>query len=51
MIKLHENGVFLIDGKPQKTADVSAEQAKKGTIAYKMLTAHNTSGNDNHNWI
>ena len=46
MIKLHENGVFLIDGKPQKTADVSAEQAKKGTIAYKMLTAHNTSGND-----
>ena len=46
MIKLHENGVFLIDGKPQKTADVSAEQAKKGTISYKMLTTHNTSGND-----
>ena len=51
MIKLHENGAYLIDG----TEIVSEEKGnasgylpstgRKGTMAYKILEAHNTSGN------
>ena len=57
MIKLHEGGVFLINGtdivdardteRVQSLAGrpVNAEEAKMGTIAYSILKAHNTSGN------
>ncbi len=60
MIKLYEQGVYLINGKElveehvgaeaavsAKTGlEVSKEAAKQGTIAYDILTRHNTSGND-----
>ncbi len=47
MIKLEKDGVFLLNGTDlAKTAPVSADEARKGTIAYSILTSHNTSGND-----
>lgn len=46
MVKLHENGVFLIDGKPCVQANISSDEARKGTITYKVLQAHNVSGDD-----
>ncbi len=59
-MKLYENGAYLINGVDlvEDTGDVNAavaaktgsapdkEAAKKGTMAYGILTAHNTSGND-----
>ncbi len=42
MITLEKNGVFLVDGKVETTASISKEDAKKGTIAYSILKAHNT---------
>lgn len=45
MIKLHEGGIFYIGGKIQKSSPVLPEEAKKNTIAYQILTSHNTSGN------
>ena len=43
-VKLTNQGVYLVDGKPQLTANVSPDEARKGTIAYSILNAHNTSG-------
>ncbi|MDD6979770.1 MAG: hydratase [Firmicutes bacterium] len=55
MIKLYDGGAFLINGKdivPEKDASGAAaaagrnldkEEARKGTIAYGILKAHNTS--------
>lgn len=49
MIKLYDEGVFLVDETDIKTASemsdpgVSAEEAKKNTIAYGILKEHNTS--------
>ncbi len=49
MIKLYDEGVFLIDQKNIMTASagspVSADEAVKNTIAYGILSDHNTSGN------
>ncbi len=59
MIKLYENGVYLVDGKEivEDTAEAkeilgkkgenvpSKEEAAKGTMAYGILKEHNTSGN------
>ena len=58
MIKLLENGAYLLGGseivednaeaaaalKNKTGAAVSADEAKKGTIAYGILKAHNTAG-------
>ena len=44
MIQLHEQGVFLVDGKPQAAGFEPKEEAKKKTIAYSILQAHNKSG-------
>lgn len=57
MVKLHEGGVYLVNGKeiiPEQQAEkvkaltgtkqVDKAAAKKGTIAYSILAAHNTSG-------
>ena len=60
MIKLYDNGVYLVGGKEllvdthgveaalnAKTGtQMTKEDAKKGTMAYGILTKHNTSGND-----
>ncbi len=47
MIKLEKDGVFLLNGESfTKECPVSKDEARKGTIAYSILTSHNTSGND-----
>ncbi len=47
MIKLEKDGVFLLNRETfTKKCSVSADEARKGTIAYSILTSHNTSGND-----
>ena len=57
MVKLYDNGVFLVDGTKivednqpealQAAAGKAVEknEARKGTIAYSILKAHNTSDN------
>ena len=44
-MKLHENGVFLVNGQlcGAAPAGVTKEQARTGTIAYGILKAHNTA--------
>ena len=41
-MKLHDKGVYLVNGQLCYTAPVSQEEARKGTIAYGILKAHNT---------
>ena len=46
MIKLYEGGAFYKDGKVVSESEAGAlnkETGKKGTIAYRVLKAHNTS--------
>ena len=57
MVKLYEGGVYLLNGEElieeKESARVeqitgrkiSIEEARKNTIAYSILKAHNTSGN------
>ena len=46
MVKLFENGIFLLNGKEIVTESVlSKEEAKKGTITYSILKAHNQNYN------
>jgi len=44
MVKLIKNGVFYKNGQFVEGTDI--ENAKKGTIAYSILNAHNTSGDE-----
>ena len=50
MLKLYDTGIFLADGEKIVTnpadlpSPVTKEEAAKGTIAYRILKAHNTSG-------
>ena len=46
MIKLYENGVFYENGKILQSSNLSKDEARKNTICYQILTAHNTSGSD-----
>ena len=46
MVKLTEHGMYLVDGVPAATAPLSPDQARKNTIAYSILQAHNTSGDE-----
>ena len=45
MVKLIKKGVYLSGGKLVR-AKAEDKSAKKGTMAYKILSAHNYSGND-----
>ena len=48
MIKLHNNGAFLVNGKIASEGEaksLNADSARRGTMAYKILESHNTSGN------
>jgi aconitate hydratase len=53
MVKLYNKGAYLIDGKTILSEEevnpktYAKEEAKKGTIAYSILHAHNTNSNDN----
>ena len=46
MVKLTSNGVYLVDGKVTALSEVAPEVARKNTIAYSVLQAHNISDND-----
>ena len=54
MIQLVNGPVYLRDGRPLTDAEAAAlapverENAKKGTIAWSILNAHNLSGSDKH---
>ena len=55
MIKLYDNGVYLLNGteivespeeaKARTGKEVSREEAAQQTMAYNILKEHNTSGN------
>ncbi len=45
MIRLTESPVLLKKGQAPLPADETKKDAKKGTISYRILEAHNTSGN------
>ena len=57
MVKLYNGGAYLINGntlieendkdkiKAATGKDIDKEEARKGSIAYNILKAHNTSGN------
>nr|WP_122012628.1 hydratase [Maliibacterium massiliense] len=47
-MKLHKNGVYLVEGKLCDAAPVAKEEARKGTIAYGILQAHNTAADMQH---
>ena len=44
MIQCYDSGTFLVNGVPSDTAPLSVEEAKKETMAYQILQAHNQSG-------
>ena len=46
MIKLFDKGVFYENGKVSESSSVSAYEARRNTIAYQILSAHNSSGSD-----
>ena len=46
MIKLIDKGIFYSNGKILDHSPISADAARKNTIAYQILSSHNTSGND-----
>ena len=45
MITRLEKGAFLVNGKLTERASLTPAEGKKRTIAYKILEAHNTTGN------
>ena len=46
MIRLHDGGIFLKNGVIAASEGAEdAKEARKGTIAYRILEAHNVSGN------
>ncbi|MBQ8696183.1 MAG: hydratase [Clostridia bacterium] len=47
MTELIKGGVFFENGKLVTESNVPAEIAKKNTMAYSILQAHNTSGDEN----
>ena len=45
MIKLHDNGAFLVNGCLSDNGPFSKEEGRTKTIAYNILKYHNVSGN------
>ena len=43
-VTLFDRGMYLVGGVPAETAAASPEEARRGTIAYSILSAHNVSG-------
>lgn len=49
MVKLYKGGAFLINGTDlREDGDWNKEEARKGTIAYSILKAHNTTEDMEH---
>ncbi len=46
MIQLTSHGVYLVDGVVSQAAPISQKEARKNTIAYSILNAHNIGDND-----
>ncbi|MBQ5886249.1 MAG: hydratase, partial [Clostridia bacterium] len=46
MIKLHNEGVYLVDGEVRPSHDMPASAARKNTIAAGILASHNISGDE-----
>ena len=46
MIQLTSSGVYLVDGKVCTSAPLSPAEARKNTIAYSILNAHNVGGDE-----
>ena len=47
MISIHPHGVYLLNGEtPSDAAPIPAAEARRGTIAHAILSAHNVSGNE-----
>ena len=44
MIQLTNHGMYLVDGVPCEQADVAQQEARQGTMAWRILQAHNVSG-------
>ena len=40
MITLRNQGVYLVNGTPKDSCDISKDEARKGTIAYSILDSH-----------
>ena len=47
MITLHERGVWLVGGTPVDAYSVPAAEARKRTMAWRILQAHNRSDDPN----
>ena len=47
MIRLIDHGVYLADGREFVESSLPAAEARKGTIAYSILSAHNAAGDEN----
>ncbi len=45
-VTLIDHGMYLVGGKPCERGPIPAEDARRGTLAYGILSAHNTSDND-----
>ncbi len=45
-VTLYNKGMYLVDGKPSETGLATPAEAYRGTLAYRILSAHNTSDND-----
>ena len=44
MIQLTNHGMYLVDGVPCEQADVAQQEARQGTMAWRILQGHNVSG-------
>ncbi len=45
-VTLINQGMYLVDGRPSDTGLASPAEAARGTLAYRILSAHNTSGRE-----
>ena len=47
MITLRKEGIYLVNGVPAEKCDTPVEEARKGTIAYGILDAHDNKSDEN----
>ena len=47
MITLRKEGIYLVNGVPCEKCDTPKEEARKGTIAYSILDAHDNKTDEN----
>ena len=45
-MKLTDHGVFLCGGVPKQTAPLTPDEGRRRTMAYRILQAHNQSGDE-----